>query len=69
MKNFSTTFASNTVAILALGLPVLGFEVFDEQALTGAIAGFVGLGALLYNYYGRWRAGGISAFGIRKKKK
>jgi len=63
----STTYISNFVAVIALGLPIIGFEVFDEQALTGAIAGFVGVAALVYNFYGRYRAGGISAFGFRKQ--
>jgi len=62
----STTYASNIIAILALGLPVLGFEVVDRDTLAGIISALIGVAALVYNFYGRFKAGGITAFGIRK---
>jgi hypothetical protein len=62
----SSTYIANIVALLALGLPVLGFEVVEEETLTQLIVGVVGFVALVYNFYGRYKAGGITAFGVRK---
>lgn len=63
----SSTYIANFVAILALGLPVIGIDVVEPETLIGVITPLVGFSALLFNFYGRYRAGGISAFGLRKK--
>jgi len=64
----STTYVSNFVVLLTLGLPVLGFEVVDKESLTATISAIVGVIALAYTFYGRWSAGGINAFGLRKSE-
>jgi len=68
MKNISTTFIANIVALLVFVLPVLGLEIVDENTLMGAVTATVGVVSVLYVFYGRYKAGGINAFGIRLKK-
>ena len=63
----STTYISVLVSFLTLGLPILGLEVANEGTLTKSITELVGVAALLYAFYGRYKAGGINAFGLRKK--
>ncbi len=64
----STTYISNIVAVLAFGLPFLGIEVVDQGTLMNTLTQFLGFVALLYNFYGRFRAGGIDAFGLRSTR-
>lgn len=64
----SSTYIAVLVSFLTIGLPVLGFEVADEGTLTQTATGIIGVLALLYAFYGRYKAGGINAFGIRKKE-
>jgi len=66
MKNFSTTFGANIVAILVFVLPVFGIHIVNQASLAGAIASIIGVISTLYIFYGRYRAGGINAFGIKK---
>jgi Flp pilus assembly protein protease CpaA len=68
MKNISTTFIANIVAVLVFVLPVLGIEIVDERTLAGVVASVAGVVSVLYVFYGRYKAGGINAFGIRLKK-
>jgi hypothetical protein len=63
----SSTYVAAFVSFLVFALPALGFEVIDEGTLTSAITQLVGVGSILYTFYGRYRAGGIDAFGMRKK--
>lgn len=63
----STTFVAAAVAFLTLALPVFGFEVINQQTFAGDISQLVGVASILYTFYGRYRAGGINAFGLRKK--
>ena len=65
--NLSTTYIASGVAVLALVLPLFGLEIADEGTLTNTVQGLVGAVAVFYTFYGRWRAGGISAWGLRKK--
>lgn len=62
----STTFIANLVVILTFTLPAIGLEVFDENRLTQALVVAVGIFANAWVFIGRWRAGGINAFGLRK---
>ena len=64
----STTYVSSFVALLAFGLPLFGVEVFDQDGLAKSISDIVGVAAVLYTFYGRYKAGGVNAFGIRIQK-
>lgn len=66
MKNFSTTFAANIVSILVFVLPVFGVHVVNQGTLAATVASIIGVISTLYIFYGRYRAGGINSFGIRK---
>lgn len=61
----STTYVSNIVAILAFVSPMVGIHVIDQNVLGASIQALVGVLALAYTFYGRYKAGGINAFGIR----
>jgi len=65
MKNISTTFIANLIAIVVFVLPILGIQIVDQGTLTSTITNLVGIIATLYVFYGRYKAGGINAFGIR----
>jgi hypothetical protein len=62
----STTYIAGIVSFLVFVLPVLGFDVIDQGTLTATVTQVAGVAAVLYSFYGRYRAGGISAFGFRK---
>lgn len=62
----STTYIALLVNALVFVAPQFGFTVFDPASLSGAIAAAVGLLATGWAFYGRYRAGGITALGIRK---
>lgn len=62
----STTYIAQLVAILVFVLPRFGIDVVDANALTSMIAAIVGIIATVWVFIGRWRAGGITIFGLRK---
>lgn len=62
----STTYIALLVNALVFVAPHFGFEVFNPESLMGFAAGLVGLAATAYAFYGRYRAGGINALGLRK---
>lgn len=62
----SSTYIAGFVSLLTLGLPAIGIEIADEETLRGVITDLVGIASLIYIFIGRYRAGGINAFGIRK---
>jgi len=62
----STTYIANIVAFLILVLPLAGLEVVNESMLTSTVAQGVGALAVVYVFYGRFKAGGISMWGLRK---
>ena len=62
----STTYIANIVTILTLVLPHFGLHVFDQGALVNTVTSIAGIAASLYVFYGRYKAGGVSIFGIRK---
>ncbi len=66
--NISTTFIANIVTTLVFVLPVFGIEIVDQSSLTDTITKLIAVGTTLYVFYGRYKAGGISAFGFRLKK-
>jgi hypothetical protein len=61
----STTYIANIVSILTLALPVFGVHVADPGSLTETLTEVAGVAAAIYVFYGRYKAGGISIFGIR----
>jgi len=63
----STTYIAGAVSVIAFVLPMLGLEVADKGTLTNTITGIAGAISAIYIFYGRYKAGGISAFGIKKK--
>lgn len=64
--NYSTTFIANIVVFLTLVLPLGGIEVVNESMLTSGVAQIVGAISVVYVFIGRFRAGGISIWGLRK---
>lgn len=62
----STTYVAVFISLLTLGLPAIGVEVADEETLRGVITDLMGVASLLFIFYGRFRAGGITAIGLRK---
>lgn len=64
---FSTTYIATAVSVLVFVLPVLGIQIIDEGSLAKSITEIVGVIAVAYTFYGRYKAGGIDAFGLRLK--
>jgi len=60
-------FGSVSPAEIAANLREQGFEVADEGTITNVITNVIGTISSLYIFYGRYKAKGISAFGIKKK--
>lgn len=58
----SHTYLALIVSVLSFGLPALGIEVVEEKTLTKTLTDLVGVGALLYAFYGRYKAGGDNCF-------
>ena len=65
MKNFSTTYISTIVAFIVFALPLFGLQVTNEDTIEEIVSQIVGVGALLYTFYGRYKAKGITAWGIK----
>lgn len=63
----STTYIAGIVGLVSTVAPLFGWTVGTEE-LTKVITEILAIGSLLYVFYGRYRAGGISAFGFRKKE-
>ena len=67
MKNISTTYIAGIVSVIIFVLPMIGLDIADEGTLTNTVTGIVGFLSAIWVFVGRYRAGGISAFGIKKK--
>ena len=67
MKNISSTYIAGAVSVIIFVLPMVGLDIADEGTLTNTITGIVGFLSAIWVFVGRYRAGGISAFGIKKK--
>lgn len=67
MKKLSTTYIGAVVAVIGLVLPIFGFGIGDSGTLTQTLTELAGVAGVLYTFYGRYRAGGISAFGLKKE--
>ena len=67
MKNISSTYIAGAVSVIIFVLPMIGLDIADEGTLTNTITGIVGFLSAIWVFVGRYRAGGISAFGIKKK--
>ena len=63
----STTYIASIVALATLVLPMFGITVVDEGTLTKSLTEMAGAIAVIYTFYGRYKAGGISALGLRVK--
>lgn len=63
----STTYVAGIVAVIAFVLPLVGYDIGDAGLLKNSTQELVGALAVLYTFYGRYRAGGINAFGVKKK--
>ena len=64
--NYSTTYVATIVSVLVFVLPLLGIEVIDEGTLAKTVSNIIGVISTLYIFYGRFKAGGISIFGLKK---
>ena len=64
---FSTTYIAGTVSAITIILPLLGFEIAEKDSLTQTVTEIFGIFGLCYMFYGRYKAGGINIFGVRKK--
>ena len=62
----STTYIAALVNVLVFVLPAIGVHVVDTNALTQGIVTVAGVVATAWIFYGRFRAGGITAIGLRK---
>lgn len=62
----SRTYIANFVTLLTLVIPLFGWHITNPDNLTNAILAVVGVISTLYVFYGRYKAGGISAFGFKK---
>jgi len=67
MKNISSTYIAGAVSVIIFVLPMIGLDIADEGTLTNTVTGIVGFLSAIWVFVGRYRAGGISAFGIKKK--
>ena len=65
--NFSTTYVAGIVSVVAFVLPLLGFDVSDTALLNKTVVEIVGAVSAIYIFIARYKAGGISAFGFKKK--
>jgi uncharacterized membrane protein len=63
--NYSTTYVSVIVMILAQVLPKLGIEVGSEM-LTTTISTLATIISGLYLVYKRWLRGDVNIFGVRR---
>ncbi len=63
----STTFIATIVSSLVFVLPMIGVEVVSQDTLLESVTQLVGALAILYTFYGRFRAGGITSWGLRVK--
>lgn len=64
----STTYIANIISTLVFVFPLFGLEVVDPGSLADGIAKIAAIITTLYVFIGRYRAGGINAFGFRVKK-
>ena len=63
--NISTTYVAAFIAAVAGIAPMFGWEVNAEIFSANVQELIAGL-AILYTFYGRFKAGGVTAFGLRK---
>lgn len=65
--NISTTYIAGIISMLVFVLPMFGFEIVEKDTLTALVTNIFGAVGATYVLYGRYKAGGINAFGLRKK--
>lgn len=63
----SSTYIAGIVSVIAFVLPLIGYDVADTAVLNKTVVDIAGAISAIYVFIGRYRAGGINAFGIRKK--
>lgn len=62
----SETYIALLVNFIVFVAPHFGLSVVDPSSLAGSVAAVVGLVATGWAFYGRYKAGGITIFGLRK---
>lgn len=65
MKNYSSTYLSSVIAILAIILPKLGLEI-GTDALTTTVSTLVAIGGMLWGLYQRYLRGDVTPLGFKK---
>ena len=63
---YSTTYLAEIIKLASVFALLLGFEIDTEQLEVTLGVLFV-VATSIWTLYQRWKAGGINAFGIRKK--
>jgi len=63
----SKTYIAGIVSVIAFVLPLFGLDIADEGTVTNLVTNIAGAIGAIYVFVGRYKAGGISAFGIKKK--
>jgi hypothetical protein len=63
----STTYIANLLPLIAFVLPLLGLEVVDQGTFQAFLLGLAGALGTLYVFWGRYKAGGLTVIGLRKK--
>ena len=64
----STTYIAGAIAVITFVLPFIGLDISDTALVSKTVTEIAGVISILYVFIGRYRAGGINAFGIRKAK-
>lgn len=65
----STTYIAGIISIITLVLPIFGLEIADKETFAGLVTSIVGACSTAYIFIGRYKAGGINTFGIKKVTK
>lgn len=65
--NISTTYIAAIVSVIVFVLPIFGLDVADEGTVTNIVTNIAGVISSLWVFYGRYKAGGINAFGLKKR--
>jgi len=62
----SKTYIAGIVSIIAFVLPLFGLDIANEGTVNNLVTNIAGAIGAIYVFIGRYKAGGITAFGLRK---
>lgn len=62
----STTYLANLFPLVAFVLPFFGVQIVDPDTFEAFLLGLAGALGTLYVFWGRFKAGGLTAIGLRK---